>query len=216
LIPTCLVAQKGSCQLKLISGNDKLDHPMKTNKRFGVGVFLGAICGAALAALCLKLPPVRQAVGTYGYDFQIAFGRFFGEHIFPILISLGTIIGAATGGSLAVSKRWCGVLLTFIVGIAIGGATMFFVEVKVVKWVSGLWEQGYSDERAFTYLQCLQAIDRGMTNQIYLVRFQNNGRLILTNYVREMEKPKAGGYGLSSGTNAPAYDRVRRYLATHP
>ena len=166
--------------------------------------------------MLLKLPDVRQTIGAYTGDFEVTFGRSISEHIFTALTVLGALAGAAIGGSLAVSIRWFFVSWTLLAGITIGGATMFFVEVKVVKWVSGLWEQGYSDERAFTYLQCLQAIDRGMTNQIYLVRFQNNGRLILTNYVREMEKPKAGGYGLSSGTNAPAYDRVRRYLATHP
>ena len=202
--------------MALIFENAKLDNPMKTNKRLVVGIFLGAVCGATLAVLCLKLPPIRQNVGAYAYDFQIAFGRFFGEHIFPILISVGTIIGAATGGSLSISKRWFALLWTFIAGITIGGATMFFVEVKCVKWVSGMWEQSYSDERVFTYLQCLKSIDRGTTNQLYLVRFQNNGRMVLTNYVREMEKLKAGEYGAFSGTNAPAYEIVRRYLATNP
>lgn len=188
---------------------------MKTTTRFALGIFIGAICGAALAVSCLNLPPIRQNIGAYSYDFQIAFGRFFGEHIFPILTCLGTITGAIIGGSLAVSKRWCGVVLTFIAGIAIGGATLFFVEVKVVKWSSGMWEQGYSDERASTYLQCLKAIDRGTTNQLFLVHFQENGRMVLTNYVLEMEKLKAGEYGAFSGTNAPAYKMVRRYLATH-
>jgi hypothetical protein len=187
----------------------------KLIKRLSLGILLGAICGAVLVSWCLKLPTIRQTVGTYVPDFAIAFGNFFGEHIFAILTSLGAVVGSAIGGSLAVSKRWCSVLLTFIAGIAIGGTTMFFVEVKVVKWVSGLWEQGYSDERAFTYLQCLKAIDRGITNQLYLVRFQNNGRMALTNYVREMENLKAGEYGAFSGTNAPAYGMARKYLATH-
>jgi hypothetical protein len=216
LIPTCFVPQKGSCQLALVFENNKLGNPMKTNRRLALGIFLGTMCGAVVASMLLKLPDVRQTIGAYTGDFEVTFGRSISEHIFTALTVLGALAGAAIGGSLAVSIRWFFVSWTLLAGITIGGATMFFVEVKVVKWVSGLWEQGYSDERAFTYLQCLQAIDRGMTNQIYLVRFQNNGRLILTNYVREMEKPKAGGYGLSSGTNAPAYDRVRRYLATHP
>jgi hypothetical protein len=216
LIPTCFAVQKGSCQLALISENDKFGDSMKTNKRFALGIVIGAICGAVLAAVVLKLPAVRQTIGVYTSDIEIAFGRSLGERVFTVLTILGALAGAALGGSLAVSIRWFAVLWTLMSGIVIGGATMFFVEVKNVKYVSGIWQQSNADERAFTYLQCLHAIDRGITNQVYLVRFQNDGRMVLTNYVREMEKLKAGEYGLSSGTNAPAYDRVRRYLATHP
>jgi len=188
---------------------------MKTRTRFALGIFLGAICGAVLATFVLKLPAVRQIVGDYAFDFEIAFGRSIGGHLFTVLTILGALAGAAAGGSLAVSIRWFAVLGTLLTGIVIGGAIMFFVEVEVVKYVSGTWEQGYSDERAFSYLLCLKAIDRGATNQLYLVRFENNGRIALTNYVREMEKLKAGEYGAFSGTNAPAYESVRKYLTTH-
>jgi len=187
---------------------------MKTNRRFALGIFLGAICGAVVATLILKLPDIRQTIGIYAGDFEIAFGRSIGEHIFNVLTALGALAGAAVGGSLAVSIRWFVVLWTLLAGIAIGGATMFFVEVKAVKYVSGVSEQGYSDATASTYLQCLKAIDRGTTNQLYLAHFQENGRMALTNYVREMEKMKAGEYG-SSGTNAPFYKMARKYLATH-
>lgn len=188
---------------------------MKRTRRFALGIFIGAICGAVLATLCLKLPTVRQTVGDYAFDFEVAFGRPIGGHIFTTLIILGALAGSAVGGSLAVSIRWFAVLWTLLAGIVIGGAIMFFVEVKTVKYVSGIWEQSYADERAFTYLQCLKAIDRGATNQLYLVRFQNNGRMALTNYVREMEKLKAGEHGAFSGTNAPAYEMARKYLVTH-
>jgi hypothetical protein len=215
LIPTCFVAQKGSCQLAFVFENDKLDNPMKTNRRLALGIFLGTMCGAVVASMLLKLPDVRQTIGVYAFDFEIAFGRSVGEHIFTVLTILGALAGAAIGGSLAVSIRWFAVLWTLTVGVVIGGATMFFVEVKTVKYVSGIWQQGNADERAFAYLQCLHAIDRGITNQVYLVRFQNNGRMVLTNYVREKEKSKAGEYGPSSGTNAAAYKLVQKYLTTH-
>ena len=188
---------------------------MKTITRFALGIFLGAICGAALAALCLQLPDVRQTIGVYTGDFEIAFGRSISEHIFIALTILGALAGATAGGSLAVSIRWFAVLLTLMVGIVMGGTVMFFVEVKAVKYVSEISEQGNSDDRAFTYLQCLKAIDRGITNQLYLVRFQNNGRMTLTNYLREMEKLNVGEHGAFSGTNAPAYEMVQKYLATH-
>jgi len=177
-------------------------------------MFLGAICGAVLTALCLKLPQASQFVGNYGYDFQIAFGRFFGEHIFPVLTGFGAVIGAAMGGSLAVSKRWCALLLTFIAGMAIGGAAMFFVEVKVVKWASGMWEQGYETQKAVTYLQCLRAIDRGTTNGLFLVQFQNEGRVVLTSYVHQVEKWETV-YGAGPNTNSPFYKWAQEYLATH-
>ena len=202
--------------LALVFENDKLDNLMKANKRFALGIFLGAICGAVVASMLLKLPNVRQTIGIYTGDFEVAFGRSISEHIFIALTILGALAGSAAGGSLAVSIRWFAVLWTLVAGITIGGATMFFVEVKAVKYVSGVSEQGYADQRAFTYLQCLHAIDRGITNQVYLVRFQNDGRMVLTNYVREMEKLKAGENFPSSGTNAPAYKIVQRYLATHP
>jgi hypothetical protein len=188
---------------------------MKTPKRFALGIVLGAICGTALAAVILKLPAVRQIVGDYAFDFEIAFGRTVGEHIFTVLIILGALAGAAVGGSLAVSIRWFAALWTLLTGIAIGGAVMFFVEVKAVKYVSGIWEQGSSDNRAATYLLCLKAIDHGITNQLYLVRFQNNGRMALTNYVREMESLSAKENSDSSGTNSPFYKTAQKYLATH-
>lgn len=184
-------------------------------KRLALGIFLGAICGAVVASMILKLPAVRQTVGVYAGDFEITFGRSIGEHIFTVLKILGALAGAAVGGSLAVSIRWFVALWTLLAGIVIGGTIMFFVEVRVVKYVSGTWEQSYADQRAFDYLQCLKAIDRGATNQLYLVRFENSGRMALNNYVREMENSKAGEHGEFSGTNAPAYRMVQKYLATH-
>jgi len=188
---------------------------MKTTRRFALGIFLGAICGAALASLCLKLPLVQQTLGTHSCDFQIAFGRFFAAHIFSILTSAGAIIGAAMGGSLAVSKRWCIILSVLFIGTVIGGAVVFYAEERVIKWSSGMWEQIYSTERASIYLQGLKAIDRGTTNQLYLVRFQEEGRMVLTNYVREMENLSVKENGDFSGTNSPSYKLIRKYLATH-
>jgi len=195
--------------------NSQQKTPMRSVKRFVFGIFLGAIGGAVLAIVCLQLPTVRQTTGDYAFDFEIAFGRPIGEHIFTVLKILGAVTGAAVGGALAVSIRWFAVLWTLLTGIVIGGAVMFFVEVKAVKYVSEIFEQSYADQRAFNYLQCLRAIDRGATNQLYLVRFQNSGRMALTNYVRDMEKMEAGEHGGFSGTNAPAYGMAQRYLATH-
>jgi hypothetical protein len=199
----------------IFENNQRANHSMKTNRRFALGIFLGAICGAVVASMILKLPDVRQTIGVYAFDFEITFGRSIGEHIFTALTILGALAGSAVGGSLAVSIRWFAVLWTLFAGIVIGGATMFFVEVKAVKYVSGTWEQGYADERASIDLRYLKAIDRGTTNQLYLVRFQNNERMVLTNYVREMEKMKVGEYGGSAGTNSPIYKMVRKYLAMH-
>src|ERR1035437_3841262 len=156
--------------------------PVRNTQRFALGIFLGAMCGAVVASMLLKLPDVRQTIGVYAFDFEVTFGRPIGEHLFTALTFLGALAGAAVGGSLAVSIRWFAVLWTLFAGIVIGGAIMFFVEVKAVKYVSGIWQQGYADERAFSYLECLRAIDRGATNQLYLVRFQNNGRMALTNW----------------------------------
>ncbi len=186
-----------------------------SRRRFVFGIVLGAICGAVVASLILKLPAVRQTVGVYAFDFEIAFGRSIGEHLFTVLTILGAITGAAVGGALAVSIRWFAVLWTLIAGILIGGAAMFFVEIKNVKNASRIWEQNAADERVSSYLLCVKAIDRGTTNQLYLLGFQDSGRMVLTNYVREMEKLNAGKYDPFYGTNAVTYGIVRRYLATH-
>lgn len=188
---------------------------IRNTKRFALGIFLGAICGAVVAGIILKLPTVRQTIGVYAFDFEITFGRSIGENLFMVLKILGAFAGASIGGSLAVSVKWFAALGTLLVGIIIGGTIMFFVEVKVVKWASGLWEKGSSEERISIYLQCLRAIDRGATNQLYLVRFQNNGRMVLTNYVREVEKMKPDEYGDRFNTNSPTYKIVQKYLATH-
>jgi len=188
---------------------------MKPRTRFELGIFLGAICGAVVASMILKLEVVQLTVGVYVFDFEITFGRSIGEHLFTVLKILGALAGAAVGGSLAVSIRWFAVLGTLLVGIIIGGAIMFFVEVRVVKYVSGIWEQSYADQRVFDYLQCMKAIDRGATNQLYLVRFQNSGRMALAGYMRDMEKMEIREHGGFSGTNAPDYGMAQKYLATH-
>jgi hypothetical protein len=189
--------------------------PIKNTLRLVLGIFIGTICGAVVASMILKLEVVRLTVGVYAFDFEIAFGRSIGEHLFTVLKILGALAGAAVGGSLAVSIRWFAVLGTLLVGIIIGGAIMFFVEVRVVKYVSGIWEQSRSDNEAFIYLQCLKAIERGATNQLYLVRFQNSGRMALAGYMRDMEKMEIRERDGFSGTNAPAYGMTQKYLATH-
>ena len=78
---------------------------MKTRTRFALGIFFGAICGAVLAALVLKLPPVRQVVGDYAFDFEIALGRSIGGHLFIVLTILGALAGAAAGGTGGASDR---------------------------------------------------------------------------------------------------------------
>jgi len=78
---------------------------MKTRTRFALGIFFGAICGAVLAALVLKLPPVRQVVGDYAFDFEIALGRSIGGHLFTVLTILGALAGAAAGGTGDASDR---------------------------------------------------------------------------------------------------------------
>ena len=192
---------------------------MKTSRRFALGIFLGAICGAALATLILKLPAVRQIVGDYAFDFEIAFGRSIGENIFSVLKIMGALAGAAVGGSLAVSIRWFAALGTLLVGIVIGGATMFFVEARVVKYVSGTWEQSNADERASTYLQALRALDRGATNQFYIVRFQTAGRSVLSNYLHETEERMQNFQNKEHTdflfTNSATYHITQKYLATH-
>ena len=188
---------------------------VRSIKRFALGIFIGAVCGAVVATIILGLTAVRQTVGIYAADFEIAFGRSIGENIFTVLKILGALAGAAVGGSLAVSIRWFAVLLTLMAGIVIGGTTMFFVEVKTVKWVSGLWEQDCAMEKTATWLRCLRAIDQGTTNQLYLVRFQNSGRMVLTNYVHQVENLETDEYGDRFNTNSPFYKMAQKYLATH-
>ena len=188
---------------------------MKTYQRLALGIILGAIVGAVAASLLLQIESIRQTIGIYAFDFEIAFGRLVGHHIFTVLKILGALAGAAIGGSLAVSIRWFVALGTLLTGILIGGTVMLFVEARAVKYVSGIWEQTYADERVFNYLICLKAIDRGITNQLYLVRFQNSGRMALTGYVNEMEKLGVRERIEFSGTNAIAYKPAKKYLATH-
>lgn len=188
---------------------------MKTTARLTLGIILGAIGGAVVTSLLLQIESIRQTVGIYAFDFEIAFGRHVGEHIFTVLKILGALAGAAIGGSLAVSIRWFVALGTLLTGIVIGGIIMLFVEARSVKFVSGIWEQSHADERAYNYLMCLKAIDRGITNQLYLVQFQNNGRMALTGYVNEMEKLEVRNRIEFSGTNAMAYKPAKKYLATH-
>jgi hypothetical protein len=188
---------------------------VKATTRLTLGIILGAVGGAVVADLILQIEAVRQTIGIYISDFEIAFGRSVGEHLFAVLKILGALAGAAIGGSLAVSIRWFMALGTLLAGIIIGGTVMFFVEVRTVKYVSGTWEQGRADNEAFVYLQCLKAIDRGTTNQFYLLRFQNSGRMVLSNYVSEMEKTGIKEHITFSGTNAVAYPIVKKYLATH-
>ena len=183
--------------------------------RLALGIILGAIGGAVVASLLLQIESIRQTVGIYAFDFQIAFGRLVGEHIFTVLKILGALAGGAIGGSLAVSIRWFVALGTLLTGIVIGATVLLFVEARAVKYVSGIWEQSQADERAFNYLASLKAIDRGITNQLYLVQFQNSGRTTLTGYVNEMEKIGAREHIEFSGTNAVAYKLAKKYLATH-
>jgi len=192
---------------------------VKTTERLLLGIFLGALCGVALASMILKLPAVRQIVGDYAFDFEIAFGRSIGENIFSVLKIMGVLAGASVGGSLAVSIRWFAALGTLLVGIVIGGATMFFVEARVVKYVSGIWEQGSSDERASTYLEALRVLDRGATNQFYVTRFQTVGRSVLSNYLHETEERMQNFQNRKHTdflfTNSATYHIVQKYLATH-
>jgi hypothetical protein len=188
---------------------------MKTRVRFGLGILLGAIGGAVIAHVCLELPTVRQTVGIYAFDFEIAFGRSISENLLLVLTLLGTFAGAAVGASLAVSIRWFAVLWTLLAGIAIGGLTMFFVEVKNANYASRMWEQNNADQSVFYFVQALKAIERGRTNRFYLAQFQHDARTALTNYVNHMENQNGSTYPYLSGTNAPAYGMARKYLATH-
>lgn len=188
---------------------------MKTPVRLSFGIILGAVGGAVVAGLILQIEAVRQTIGIYTSDFEIAFGRSVGEHLFTVLKILGALAGAAIGGSLAVSIRWFVALGTLLAGISIGGTVMFFVEVRTVKYVSDTWEQGNADREAYHNLISLRAIEWGKTNQPYLMRFQHNERMALTNYVRQMESVGIRKGLDFSGTNSAAYKWAKKYLATH-
>ncbi|MES1180275.1 MAG: hypothetical protein ABUL66_00265 [Verrucomicrobiota bacterium] len=188
---------------------------MKTPVRFSLGIILGALCGGVIVALLLfKLPSAHERIGAFAMTFRIVFGRFFEKHAIFILTSVGAIIGAAIGVSLAVSKRCFGVVMTFICGIVIGGAVVFFIGGKVAEWSVGAAEQSAANREAFAYLQGLKAIDRGKTNQLYLAHFQENSRIFLTNYLREVEGWKAAIF-FDANTNLPSYKTAKKYLATH-
>jgi hypothetical protein len=191
-------------------------NPMKKSTFLLLGFVLGAAAGSVLTALCVfRLPVIRENFGSLEITFRIAFGRYFEQHLIFILISLGAAVGAAIGVSLAMSKQCFGIVMIFISGIAIGGTVMFFISEKVVKWESAAWEQNASAEKAFAYLQGLKAIDRGKTNQFYLIHFQENGRMVLTNYLREVENREVQVFG-ESNTNLPGYKAAKKYLAEHP
>jgi len=52
--------------LAAISANNQpSNHSMKTTKRFALGIFLGATCGAVIAGICLMLPTVHQTNSFY-------------------------------------------------------------------------------------------------------------------------------------------------------
>jgi hypothetical protein len=193
--------------------------PIKNTLRLVLGIIIGAICGAVVASLILKMPTVRETVGVYTTDFEIVFGRSVGKNLFTVLKILGALAGAAVGGSLAVSVRWFAALGTLLVGIVIGGAIMFFVEVRVVKWSSGIWEDIAASERAMAYLAALRSMDRATTNQFVLPKFQATGRTVLSNYLHETEsRMEYFGYPKHPDflfTNSAAYNIVQKYLAAH-
>jgi hypothetical protein len=193
--------------------------PIKNTLRLVLGIIIGAICGAVVTSMVLQIPAVRKTVGEYAFDFEIAFGHTVGGNLFTVLKILGALAGAAVGGSLAVSIRWFATLGTLFVGIVIGGAIMFFVEVRVVKWSSGIWEDIAASERAMAYLAALRSMDRATTNQFVLPKFQATGRTVLSNYLHETESrmeyfgcPKHPDFLF---TNSAAYHIVQKYLATH-
>lgn len=183
----------------------------KTGKPIARGILLGALCGAAFALLGIwGCPAVRQNGGAFHLILQIAWGHFIDEHIVAILIGLGAVVGAVTGGFLAVSKKGTLVLLAFMAGIVLGGWVVFAAGKKLTDELSVMTGYFTSDAEARTLLKSLKAFEGG--TPVALTNYQHSSRQILSNYIHEVEtlqKENHPWLNLSS----PTYRAARHYLA---
>jgi hypothetical protein len=230
LIRACFIIPKDTCPSAAIS--EKRNHFMKTTRRLVLGILLGAICGAALTGGIIFALPENYNLHSYNtesfvYFIQFVFGRL-ATNLTAFLIGVGALIGVVTGLFVARvvphPKICLGILFAFMVGIAVGGAALYFPGKNVFKFSSALYENMASTERGFAYLSALRSLDRGATNQMYITMFQERGRMALTNYLREAEQQMQRVQNLKNKeqfdtdfffTNSPTYRMVQKYLATH-
>ncbi len=196
---------------------------MKTARRLALGIFLGALCGAALVAGIIFILPDSfnfhsVNLAPFVNFLQFAFGRW-ADHPAVFLSCSGAIVGAVTGLFVAKAipnrKMWLAVLLAFVSGVALTGWLMFSRAEKFGDRINTTWEHTYESDRAAMTLISLKAIDRGITNQLYLTNFQNRGRDILSNYVRQVESWPTNSFELPA-KDYPFYRRAKEYLAAHP
>jgi hypothetical protein len=97
-----------------------------------------------------------------------------------------------------------------VVGILVGSLVMFFFVVKVAERAIDISERNASQQETQAYLDCLKMFDRGTTND--LAKFQLNGRMILSNYLGQIQKLTNEDY-YSMFTNSPTYQQAQKYLA---
>lgn len=145
------------------------------------------------------------------------------ENTAAFLTCAGAIIGAVMGlfvARIVPHPKLClALLLAFIAGVIIGGTAIYRPGKNIFELSAAVWEDNAASERASAYLESLRLVDRGMTNDIYMARFQNTGREVLTNYLREtenqMQNLKNTNYIDFVFTNSATYHMVQKYLAAH-
>lgn len=152
---------------------------------------------------------------------QLVFGHL-ADNPARCLEAIGAIIGAVTGIFLARviphPKFWLAMLLAVVVGMVIGATAIYRPGKNIVEWMSAVCEQNVATERASAYLNALRAIDRGATNQMFITKFQDNGRSALAEYLHETESREQIWKGREPVdfifTNSGTYHIVQKYLAT--
>lgn len=196
---------------------------MKKSTRILLGLTAGAVTGALPALVYVfKFRPCRDNFNSFDAIMGIIFRSFHDHHYMLLIVGLGAITGAALGGSLGVAK-WCFAMTAiFICGIILGTAVLFYPMEKMTEQGQAIWGQMVADERAVAYLQGLRAIERGKTNELYLMRFQDVSRMVLTNYLCDTEKQmryynerKPYGNVDFLFTNSPTYRIIQKYVKQH-
>jgi len=108
-------------------------------------------------------------------------------------------------------KKRCAV--SFLFGLLFGGTVVYFVGIKLANRAAGIWECNVSQQEAEVFLNCLQVIDRGTTNDFN--KFKLNGHTVLSNYIYRIQTLKNEDY-FSMFTNSPTYRRAQTYLTNPP
>ncbi len=200
---------------------------MKKSVRVLLGLVIGAMIGVIpVLVYVFKFSPCRDSFNSFDEIMAITFRSFYDQHYMLLMVGLGALIGAAIGlcAARAVPRpKLCfALLVVFIAGIVIGSTAIYRPGKNIVELMSAVWEDNAASERASAYLAALHAIDRGTTNQLYITRFQIEGRTALAGYLHETEGREERALDLKYKanmdflfTNSATYHIVQKYLATH-